>query len=278
MGKKVIMVLLVGLALASFRLADAQQPKKIAKIAYLAPSTTEAAAHLVAAFRQGLQELGYVEGKTFVLELRYGEARVDRLPEIARELVGLKVDVIVTATDPATAAVKRETQTIPIVMANSSDPVGSGFVASLARPGGNLTGLTSISAELSGKRLELVKEIFPKAGRVNVLWNPANSSNVLEFKSMEAAARGLSLKLRSLEARAPQDFQAAFAAATRERASALVLLRDPLIDSEHFQILDFAIDKRLPLVHGESQFVEAGGLMSYGPSRVELFRRAASYV
>src|SRR5262249_13939770 len=139
MGKKVIMVLSVGLALASFRLADAQQPKKIAKIAYLAPSTAAAAAPLVEAFRQGLREIGYVEGKTFVLELRYGEAKAERLPEIARELVGLKVDVIVTATDVAIAAVKRETQTIPIVMANSTDPVGTGFVASLARPGGNVT-------------------------------------------------------------------------------------------------------------------------------------------
>src|SRR5262249_87265 len=178
----------------------------------------------------------------------------------------------------AIQAARKATGTIPIVLIAVGDPVTEGFVASLARPGGNLTGLTSISAELSGKRLELVKEIFSKASRVNVLWNLANSSNALEFKPMEAAARGLGLKLQSLEARAPQDFPAAFAAATRERASALVLLRDPLIDSEHFQILDFAIDKRLPLVHGESQFVEAGGLMSYGPSRGELVRRAASYV
>ena len=255
---------------------EAQQLKKLPLIGLLAGGRGLGVAG--EAFRQTLRELGWVEGRTIAIETRLAEVNLDKLPQLAADLLRLRIAVIVADGDLAIQAARKATGTIPIVLIAVGDPVTEGFVASLARPGGNLTGLTSISAELSGKRLELVKEIFSKASRVNVLWNPANSSNVLEFKSMEAAARGLGLKLQSLEARAPQDFPAAFAAATRERASALVLLRDPLIDSEHFQILDFAIDKRLPLVHGESQFVEAGGLMSYGPSRVELFRRAASYV
>ena len=184
--------------------ADAQQPKKIAKIGYLLPSTPAGAAHLLEAFRQGLRELGYVEGKTLVLELRYGEARTERLPELARELVGLKVDVIVTATDVAIAAVKRETQTIPIVMGNSTDPVGTGFVASLARPGGNVTGLSSISPELSGKRLELLKEVVPGLSRVAFLWNPDVRGAVLDYKETEGAAGSLHLQLNPLKWSAPR--------------------------------------------------------------------------
>src|SRR5262249_25405433 len=179
--------------------AEAQQPKKIPRIAYLAPSTPAAAAPLVEAFRQGLRELGYVEGQTFVLELRHGEARADRLREIARELVGLTVDVIVTATDVAIAAVKRETWTIPIVMANSTDPVGTGFVASLARPGGNITGLSSISPELSGKRLELLREVVPGLSRVAFIWNPDVRGAVLDYKETEDTASSLHLTLQSVE-------------------------------------------------------------------------------
>jgi putative ABC transport system substrate-binding protein len=229
--------------------------------------------------RSGKRSVSWaVEGKDVVIQSQLAEVNLDKLPELATDLVQRKVAVIVADGDPAIQAAKRATGTIPIVLIAVGDPVTEGFVASLARPSGNLTGLTSISADLSGKRLELVKEIVSKARRVNVLWNPASSSNVLEFKAMEGAARALGLKLQSLEVRGPQDFQGAFAGAARDRASALVVVRDPLIDSQHFQILDFAIDKRLPLMHGERQFVEAGGLMSYGPSRVELFRRAATYV
>jgi putative ABC transport system substrate-binding protein len=169
MRKKVIGLTLSATLFALSVNIEAQQPKKIAKIGYLAPSTPAAAAHLVEAFRQGLRELGYVEGKNLVLELRHGEARAERLPELARELVGLKVDVIVTNTDGAIAAVKRETQTIPIVMGNSTDPVGTGFVASLARPGGNVTGVSSISPELSGKRLESLRQVIPGLSRVAFL-------------------------------------------------------------------------------------------------------------
>jgi putative ABC transport system substrate-binding protein len=279
MGKKVIMVLLVGLALASFRLADAQQPKKIAKIAYLAPSTTEAAAPLVEAFRQGLRELGYVEGKTFVLELRYGEAKAERLPEIARELVGLKVDVIVTATDVAIAAVKRETQTIPIVMANSTDPVGTGFVASLARPGRNVTGLSSISPELSGKRLELLKEVVPGLSRVAFLWNPDVRGAVLDYKETEGAASSLRLQLQSVEVVRAEDFDHAFSGITKERAQALMMpAANPVGFANRSQIASFAQKNRLPSIFSQREYVDAGGLMAYGPNTPDMHRRAATYV
>jgi len=276
MGKKVIMVLLVGLALASFRLADAQQPKKIA---YLAPSTTAAAAPLVEAFRQGLRELGYVEGKTFVLELRYGEAKAERLPEIARELVGLKVDVIVTATDVAIAAVKRETQTIPIVMANSTDPVGTGFVASLARPGRNVTGLSSISPELSGKRLELLKEVVPGLSRVAFLWNPDVRGAVLDYKETEGAASSLRLQLQSVEVVRAEDFDHAFSGITKERAQALMMpAANPVGFANRSQIASFAQKNRLPSIFSQKEYVDAGGLMAYGPNTPDMHRRAATYV
>jgi putative tryptophan/tyrosine transport system substrate-binding protein len=201
MKRKIINLALCAVLFALCSSVESQQPKKIA---YLAPSTPAAAAHLVEAFRQGLRELGYVEGKTFVLELRHGEGRAERLPELARELVGLKVDVIVTATDVAIAAVKRETQTIPIVMANSSDPVGTGFVVSLAHPGGNITGLSSISPELSGKRLELLREVVPGLSRVAFLWNPDVRGAVLDYKETEGAASSLRVQLQSVEVSAPR--------------------------------------------------------------------------
>ena len=279
MGKKDIMVLLVGLALASLPLADAQQPKKIAKIAYLAPSTTAAAAHLVEAFRQGLRELGYVEGKTFVLELRYGEAKAERLPGIARELVGLKVDVIVTATDVAIAAVKRETQTIPIVMANSTDPVGTGFVASLARPGRNVTGLSSISPELGGKRLELLKEVVPGLSRVAFLWNPDVRGAVLDYKETEGAASSLRLQLQSVEVVRAEDFDHAFSGITKERAQALMMpAANPVGFANRSQIASFAQKNRLPSIFSQKEYVDAGGLMAYGPNTPDMHRRAATYV
>jgi putative ABC transport system substrate-binding protein len=259
--------------------AEAQQPKKIAKIGYLLPSTPAAAAHLLEAFRQGLRELGYVEGKTLVLELRYGEARTERLPELARELVGLKVDVIVTATDVAIAAVKRETQTIPIVMGNSSDPVGTGFVASLARPGGNITGLSSISPELSGKRLELLKEVVPGLSRVAFLWNPDIRGALLDYNQTESAARSLGLQLQSVEVPRAEDFDRAFAAVTKARAQALIVPGvNPLAFANRSQIASFAQKNKLLSMYAQREYVDAGGLMSYGPSTPDMHRRAATYV
>jgi ABC-type uncharacterized transport system substrate-binding protein len=260
-------------------IAEAQQPKKIAKIGYLLPSTPAAAAHLLEAFRQGLRELGYVEGKTLVLELRYGEARTERLPELARELVGLKVDVIVTATDVAIAAVKRETQTIPIVMGNSTDPVGTGFVASLARPGGNITGLSSISPELSGKRLELLKEVVPGLSRVAFLWNPDVRGAVLDYKETEGAAGSLHLQLQSVEVVRAEDFDRAFSAVTKERAQALMMpAANPVGFAKRGQIASFAQKNKLPSMYAQREYVDAGGLMSYGPSTPDMHRRAATYV
>ena len=258
---------------------DAQQAPKIARIGYLDPVTPAAAAHNVEALRQGLRELGYVEGKTFVLESRYGEARLERLPELARQLVSLKVDVIVTVTDVATAAVKRETQTVPIVMVNSSDPVGTGFVASLARPGGNVTGLSNISAELSGKRLELLREVAPGLARVAFLWNPDVRGNVLDYKEMEGAARSQRLELQSVEVVRAEDLDRAFSAVTNRRAQALVLpAGNPVGFANRGQIASFAQRNRLPSMYAIKEYVDAGGLMSYGPSNPAMRSRAAVYV
>jgi putative ABC transport system substrate-binding protein len=279
MKAKIGVWLLTTVLLTTVSFAEAQQPKKIAKIALLAPSTPAAAAHLIEAFRQGLRELGYVEGKTFVLELRYGEARFERLPELARELVGLKVDVIVTGTDVAIAAVKRETQTIPIVMGNSTDPVGTGFVASLARPGGNVTGVSSISPELSGKRLELLREIVPGLSRAAFLWNPDIRGAVLDYNETEGAARSLGMQVQSVEVVRAEDLDRAFSAVTTERAQALIMpAANPVGFANRGQIASFAQKNRLPSMYAQSEYVDAGGLMSYGPNTTDLWRRAATYV
>jgi putative ABC transport system substrate-binding protein len=275
---RVIAVLLLAVAAAGPRV-DAQQAPKIAKIGYLAPATPATAAQNVEAFRQRLRELGYVEGKTFVLELRYSEARGERLPELARELVGLKMDVIVAVTDRAIAAVKRETQTIPIVMINSSDPVGTGFVASLGRPGGNVTGLSNISAELSGKRLELLREAVPGLSRVAFLWNPDVRGNVLDYKETEGAARSLRVELQSVEVSHAEDLDRAFSAVTNQGAQALLLpAGNPVAFANRGPIASYAQRNRLPSMYAAREFVDAGGLMSYGPSGPDSRRRAAIYV
>jgi putative tryptophan/tyrosine transport system substrate-binding protein len=256
----------------------AQQAPRIPRIGYLSGATPATGAHLVEAFKQGLRELGYVEGKTIVLEARYSEARSERLPELARELVSRKVDVIVAGNDVVTAAVKRETSTIPIVMANSFDPVGTGFVASLARPGGNITGLSNISSELSGKRLELLRETVPGLSRVAVLWNPDVRGAVLDYKETEAAARSRHLEIQSVEVSRTEDFDRAFAAVTGQHAQAFILTANPVALAYQGQLASFAQRNRLPSMYAQREFVNAGGLMSYGPSTPELFRRAASYV
>ena len=258
--------------------AEAQQPKKIAKIGYLGPGSSATGAHLLEAFRQGLRELGYVEGKTFVLEVRYGETRAERLPELARELVGLKVDVIVASTDVAIAAVKRETQTIPIVMRNSSDPVGTGLVASLARPGGNVTGLSSLSPELSGKRLELLREAVPGLSRVAFLWNPDIRGAVLDYNETESAARSLGLQVQSVEVLRAEDLDRAFSTVTKQRAQALVFSAGAIGFANRGQVASFAQRNRLPSMYAQSEYVDAGGLMSYGTNFTDLSRRAATYV
>ena len=267
------------IAVAAGHQVAAQQPTKIAKIGYLATGTSAAAAFYVEAFRQGMRELGYVEGKTFVLELRYGEARSERLPELARELVALKVDVIVATIDPAIAAVKQETRTIPIVMAFSTDPVGTGFVASLARPGGNITGLSTISPELGGKRLELLREVVPGLSRVAFLWNPDVRGNVFDYKETESAARSLRLQLQSVEVSRGEELDRALSAVTNQRAQALIVpAGNPVEVTKRDQIVSFAQRSRLPSISGDKEYVNAGGLISYGPSASGMFRRAAVYV
>jgi len=257
---------------------DAQQAPKITRIGYLSGATSAVSSHFVDAFRQGLRELGYAEGKTVVLEVRYSEGRVERLPELARELVGLKVDVIVTGNDAATAAVRRETQTIPIVMGNSIDPVGTGLVATLARPGGNVTGLSNVSSELSGKRLELLREVVPGLSRVALLWNPDVRGAVLDYKQTEGAAHSLRLELQSIEISRVEDLDRAFSALSNQHAQAFILPPNPVTLQSQGQIVSFAQRNRLPSIYGQKEYVDAGGLMAYGPSTTDMFRRAAIYV
>ena len=273
-----VVVLVCGL-LAAPLAADAQQAPKIARIGVLYPSTAEATAHYLEAFRQGLRGYGYVEGKSFVLELRYGESRAERIAELARELVTLKVDVIVTGTDLAIAAVKQQTQTIPIVMASSADPVGTGFVASLARPGGNVTGLSRMSPELSGKRLELLREAVPGLSRVAFLWSPDVRGAALDYKETETAARSLRLQLQSVEVPRAEDLDRALSAIMNQRAQALIVPGpNPVLLPSRSGIASFAQRNRLPSMYAQREYVVAGGLMSYGPSSADGWRRAATYV
>ena len=256
--------------------ARAQQPAEIPRIGILIPSSASSSAR-VEAFRRRLRELGYVEGKNITIEYRYAEGKLERLPDLAAELVRLRVDVIVT-TGPGILAAKKASATIPIVFGAASDPVGSGFVSSLARPGGNITGLSSMGPDLDGKRLELLKEAFPKVARVAFLWESGSTRGNLPLTNMEAAAKPLGLKLLSLEVRSLDDFESAFARAKRDGAQALITFPRPLINTQQRQVLDFAAKNRLPAMYATSEFVEAGGLMSYAPSYTDLFRRAADFV
>jgi putative ABC transport system substrate-binding protein len=258
--------------------AGAQQAPKAPRIGVLHPGAPAAASQLVAAFKQGLREHGYVEGQNIVVERRFAEARAERLSDIAAELVRLKVDVIVTASDVGIAAVKQQTETIPIVMANSTDPVGTGFVASLARPGGNVTGLSNLSPELSAKRLELLKEAVPGLSRVAIMWSPDVRGAVLDYKETENAARSLRLQLQSAEVSRADDFSRAFSALTIRRAEALIVAGYPLTYINRGQIASLAQKNRLPSMSTQREFADAGGLITYGPNLAEQWRRAATYV
>jgi putative ABC transport system substrate-binding protein len=258
---------------------DAQPATGIAKIGFLATTTQASIAPQVTAFRQGLKELGYVEGKTVLLELRFADGVAERVPQLARELVALKPDVIVATNDPAIAAARRETQTIPIVMAFSSDPAGAGFVASLARPGGNVTGLSSLSPEVSGKRLELLREVVPGLSRVALLWNPDSRGNLLEYKETEAVARSLQVELQSVELYQLEDLDRAFSAVTNGHAQALIVPAGNLITlTRQDQVISFAQRSRIPSIYGTRAYMDGGGLMSYGSNAPDLYRRAAIYV
>jgi putative ABC transport system substrate-binding protein len=230
------------------------------------------------AFRKGLRELGYLEGKNISIEYRYAEGKLDRLPRLAAELVHRKLDVILTASEVGVLAAKNATSTIPIVFAVAEDAVESGLVSSLARPGGNVTGLTVLAAELGGKRLELLKEAFPKVARVAFLWRSGGPRGNLPFTEIESAAKAFGLTLQSLPVRGLDDFQPAFEAASRENAQALVTTPDPLMNTHQVRILEFAAKNRLPAMYPSREFVELSGLISYAPNYLDLFRRAATYV
>ena len=268
-----ILVAVVLLALGA--IAEAQQIGKIHRIGMLFFGSRDQP-HL-ASFQRGLRELGYVEGKNIVIDYRYAEGKTDRLPELVAELVRLKVDLIVTTTNRGAHAARQATKTIPIVL-TTGDPVGGGLAASLAKPGGNVTGLTVLPVDLSGKRLALLKETFPKATRVAVLWNPANKESVAGFKEAQVAAQAFSLQLQSLEARSAEDIDAAFAGATKTRPNAFLTILDPLTTLNSKRIVELAAKKRWPSMYPTRQFVEEGGLMAYGINIADLYHRAATYV
>ena len=271
--------LLILLTVASVHLAEAQQPTKIPRIGVLAAATPATAAHLVEAFKQGLHEHGYVEGQNVVLELRFGEGKAEQFPILAAELVRLKVDVILALTNPVIDAVRQATQTIPIVMPAASDPVGAGFVASLARPSGNITGLTGYSPELNGKRLELLKEAFPKLSRVALLLSPNFPGSTLDLKETQSAARSLGLRIQPLEVRDDSDIDRSFKAMIKERADALTMFPGhPVLFVNRKKIVELAANHRLPAMYSLIEFVDAGGLMFYGPDLLAGYRRAADYV
>ena len=280
-GVAVIAVLALSL-LAAPLAAEAQQAAKIARIGYLSPNLATSP-HLREAFRQGLRDLGYVEGRNLVIEYRDAEGKGERLPALAAELVALKVDVIVTegGNTRVPLSAKQATRTLPIVFAAAADPVTSGLVTSLARPDGNVTGLSSLGAELVGKRLELLTQVVPGVGQVAVLWLPGVYGERTEKEMLtgaEVAARGLGVRLQFVEARGPADFDRAFSDMTRARAGALTVLPSNMFHREHRRLVDLAARHRLPAVYPWRDFVDAGGLMSYGASLTDSSRRAATYV
>src|SRR4029434_3848468 len=274
MNKSIVVSFLATLLFVSLHFVEAQQPNKVPRIGLLVPSSSDSTRK--DAFLQGLGDLGYVEGKNIAIEYRYTEGELDRLSDLAAELVRLNVDVIVTAAISSVRAAKKATATIPIVFV-VGDAVDSGLVASLARPGGNATGLTFLAPELDGKRLELLKEAFPKVTRVAFLWRvPAARGDPL--KEAEAVAKTLRLPLQSLEARGPDDFESAFKAAKSGGAEALIVISNPLSNTYRARIVDLAAKNRLPAIYPSTDFVENGGLMSYAPDFLYNWRRAAIYV
>jgi len=278
MNRKLLWLLAI-LLLASIHLAEAQQAKKGPRIGFLSGFSSSSDRERFEAFRQGLRELGYVEGQNVFVEYRYAGSNVDEYPKLAAELVSFKVDLIVVGGGSSLArAAKETTKTIPIVMTGGSDPVGAGLVASLARPGGNITGLTAITAELAGKRLELLKETLPRLTRVGVLWNPTDQGSAQGLKEIEIAAPTLGLEIQSLQVRSPSNFESAFKAAIAGQARALQVLGSGLINSHRNRIVEFATKNRLPTMFADAADVEAGGLMSYGPALPDHYRRAAVYI
>jgi putative ABC transport system substrate-binding protein len=278
MKKKVIGLALGALLFALSVSAEAQQTGKVPLIGFLVPGPPAAYARRIDSFRQGLRELGYVEGKNIIIEYRYAEGRMDTLPDLVNELVHLKVAVIVTSSAGGIRAAKNATNTIPIVFTAAADPVGDGLVSSLARPGGNVTGLVVVAPDLNGKRLELLKEAFPKITRVAFLWRAGVRSGNQRFREAEAVAKFLGLRLQSVGVKGADDLESGFEAAKSAGAQALTATPDPVLGTHRARIIDLAAKKRLPAMYGSSEWVEVGGLMSYGPDNLGQWRHAATYV
>jgi putative ABC transport system substrate-binding protein len=279
MKKKFLCVALGALLLALSFPAKAQQPKKLPRIGYLSAGNPAAISESAAeAFRQGLKDLGYIEGKTITIEYRHAEGKLDRLSDHAREFVRTKVDVIVAPSTPSAVAAKNATREIPIVFHTTGDPVERGIVATLAKPGGNITGMTMGGAELYGKRLDLLKEIIPKLSRAAFMWNPESSAAELNLKEMQSSAQVLGLQIRSLEVRTPEDIEPAFDAAIRAKAGGIVMAGVPPINTYPKRVVDLAAKHRLPAIYNQELWPARGGLMSYGSNTVESYRHLASYV
>ena len=279
MERRAFIGTLAGGFLAAPLAAEAQPAAKIPRVGILTPGSAATTQDLFEAFRQGMRKRGYIEGHHVIFERHFGGDKPERLASAAADLVRSKVDVIVTSTDPGIAAVKQQTRTIPIVMANSTDPVTTGFVASLARPGGNITGNSGMSPELSGKRLELLREVVPGLSRVAFLWNPDIRGAVLDYKETQDAARSLHLQLQSVEVSRADDLNRALSELTTGRAEALVVpAPNPVAYASRGQIARFAQRNRLPSMYGTRDFADVGGLMAFGPSAAEQWRRAAIYV
>jgi putative ABC transport system substrate-binding protein len=272
------LLFLLGAAALAPRVARAQAPATVRRIGILSHVSPSDTAPWHEAFRQGLRDLGWVEGKTISIEYRYAEGRNDRLPELAADLVRLKVDVIVASVLTTATAAQKATRAIPIVVAAGGDPVAGGLVESLARPGGNVTGLSQMAPEMAGKRLELLKEMVPKLSRVAVLWDPQGIGSTLNWKEIQLPARQLGIQLQSLEVRSPGDFDKAFEAAIKARAGALFLTGAPVITTNLDRIAGLAAKSRLPSIFQFTEFADAGGLVAYGPDRSDMFRRAAVFV
>jgi putative ABC transport system substrate-binding protein len=278
MKRKITVLALCAMLFALCSSAAAQQAKKVPRVGFLSATSPSTISARTEAFRQGLRELGYVEGKNIVIDFRYAEGKVDRLPALAAELVRLKVEAIVTAGPTVTRPVKEATSTIPIVMTFDDDPVGSGFAASLARPGGNITGLSTLNPEIAGKQLELLKQVVLKLARVAVLGPSTRPGTAQALKEIELVAASLGVKHQYLDVREPKDIESAFRAASKAHAEALLVLQGPVINSSRAQIVEFTTKSRLPGIYYSSEFVQDGGLMSYATNITDLSRRAATYV
>ena len=278
MNRRTFLSALMSVALGPSLVAEAQKPGRLPRVGFLGNSTAALEANLIRSFREGLRDHGYAEGRNVLVEYRWADGKYERFAPLIRELIALKVDVIVTAGTPTTLAVKKATQSVPIVMIAVGDPVGTGIVRSLNQPGGNITGLSSIAGEMDGKRLELLREVVPSVSHIAVLWNAANPIQVLQERNIRALAQVLRMKLLSLPVRDDKEIDAALVTIIRERPDAFLVLADRLLLHHRARLMDFAIQQRLPGVHAYHELIEAGGLMSYGPSYEDMHRRAAYFV